>query len=101
MGFFALVGFAIGTFKFPDIGTTKMAKYWGGEQIDEIALRYLSFKKHKKIYSYAVPREEPNYLAPTSQLLDLFNLQGKSETNGSLVDNIVNKNTNQKNKGVK
>ena len=92
LGAFGLLGFGIGTFKFPSNGNSKMSRYWGGEQVDEIAIKYYSFKKNKKIYSYAIPRENPTYEKASTQVLDLFNLQGKTETEGSVVDNMVNKN---------
>lgn len=47
----ALLGFAIGTFKMPKAEGLKITRYVGGENIDEIILRYIKFKKKKnKIY---------------------------------------------------
>lgn len=50
---FALIGFAIGTFKVPDIGVFAFTKKVGGEAIDDIILRAIKFKKSgNKIYVY-------------------------------------------------
>ena len=50
---FALIGFAIGTFKMPSIGSFAFTKKVGGEPIDEIILRAIKFKKsNSKIYVY-------------------------------------------------
>lgn len=54
--FFALIGFAIGTFKVPNIEKFDFTKKTGGENIDDIIKRAIRFKtKGKKIYVY---REE-------------------------------------------
>lgn len=53
MAFIALIGFAIGTFKFPEIGAIKFSKTVGGENIDDIIKRAIKFKKNgNKIYLY-------------------------------------------------
>lgn len=50
---FALIGFAIGTFKVPDIGAFAFTKKVGGEAIDDIIMRAIKFKKsNNKIYVY-------------------------------------------------
>ncbi len=50
---FALLGFAIGTFKIPDTNTFEFTKKVGGESVDTVFLRWLNFKrKNKKIYVY-------------------------------------------------
>lgn len=50
---FALIGFSIGTFKMPNIGSFAFTKKVGGEPIDEIILRAIKFKKsNNKIYVY-------------------------------------------------
>lgn len=50
---FALIGFAIGTFKVPDIGAFAFTKKVGGEPIDQVILRAIKFKKsNNKIYVY-------------------------------------------------
>lgn len=47
----AVIGFIIGTFKFPKADGIKISKYVGGEDIDELILRYIKFKRKKnKIY---------------------------------------------------
>ena len=55
-GVFALIGFAIGTFKMPTISKFEFSKKTGGENLDDIIKRAIKFKtKGKKIYVY---REE-------------------------------------------
>lgn len=55
---FAGIGFAIGTFKVPDIAKFEFTKKTGGENIDDIIKRAIRFKtKGKKIYVY---KEEEN-----------------------------------------
>ena len=50
---FALIGFFIGTFKFPEIGAFKFTKKVGGENIDDVIKRAIMFKKKgKRIYLY-------------------------------------------------
>lgn len=47
----ALTGFIIGTFKIPDSNGFKVTRLVGGENIDDIILRYIKFKRKKnKIY---------------------------------------------------
>lgn len=49
--FFGLIGFLIGTIKIPEIKQFKITKDISGENIDEIILRYIKFRKKKnKIY---------------------------------------------------
>ena len=80
---FAIVGYVIATVKIPTGGNSKLAKNVGGDSIDDIIKRYILFKKNKKVYTYAVERQEPDY----SSSLDSFSL-----------DNIMGKVTgNQKN----
>lgn len=52
MGFFAFVGYALGALKVPTIVMFPITKRIGGEPIGEIILRYMKFKKNKKIYTY-------------------------------------------------
>lgn len=48
-----LIGFCIGTFKMPNIGSFAFSKKVGGEPIDEIIVRAIKFKKsNNKIYVY-------------------------------------------------
>lgn len=57
--FFALIGFAIGTFKVPDISKFEFTKKTGGEGIDDIIKRAILFKtKGKKIYVYREVKED-------------------------------------------
>lgn len=50
---FALIGYAIGTFKIPEINNFEFAKKVGGESIDDVILRYIKFKqKNNRIYVY-------------------------------------------------
>ena len=50
---FALIGFAITTFKVPNIGISKTTKLIAGESIDEIIRRAFKFKrKGNKLYVY-------------------------------------------------
>jgi hypothetical protein len=58
-GFFALIGFAIGTFKMPEIGIFKFTKTVGGENIDDVIKRAIKFKKNgNKIYLYTKEEEK-------------------------------------------
>lgn len=53
IGLFAIIGYAIGTCKVPDIGAFAFTKKVGGEKIDDIILRAIKFKKsNSKIYVY-------------------------------------------------
>ena len=50
---FALIGFAIGTFKMPEISGLGFTKKVGGENLDDIIKRAIMFKtKGSKIYVY-------------------------------------------------
>ena len=50
---FAVIGFAIGTFKIPNSTTFDITRKTGGENIDDVILRLIKFKKKKKrIYLY-------------------------------------------------
>lgn len=52
MAFLALVGFAVGALKIPTIVAIPITKKIGGEPIGEIILRYMKFKKNRKMYTY-------------------------------------------------
>lgn len=53
IGIFGLIGFCIGTLKVPDSSAFSITKKTGGENIDEVIKRYVSFKMQKnKIYVY-------------------------------------------------
>ena len=50
---FGAIGFAIGTFKMPEINSFEFTKKTGGENIDDIIKRAIKFKmKKNKIYIY-------------------------------------------------
>lgn len=66
----AVIGYVIATVKIPAGGNSKLAKNVGGDSIDDIIKRYILFKKSKKVYTYAVDRQEPDY----SSALDNFSL---------------------------
>ncbi len=52
MAIFALLGFAVGALKIPTIVAFPITKKIGGEPIGEIILRYMKFKKNRKMYVY-------------------------------------------------
>lgn len=55
---FALIGFGIGTFKVPNVGTFAFTKKVGGENMDDIILRAIKFKMAKnRIYTYKIEEE--------------------------------------------
>ena len=80
IGLFALMGYGVATIKMPTSGNSKLAKNVGGDSIDDIVLRYIVFKKNKKIYTYAIDRKEPDYTSVMDKLS---------------VDNIMHKVTGQ------
>ena len=50
---FALIGFAIGTFKMPELGKFEFSKKTGGENVDDVIRRAIKFKTSgKKLYVY-------------------------------------------------
>ena len=80
MALLALIGYGIGTIKFPTAGTSKIAKNVGGDSIDTVILNYIKFKKNRKVYTYAIPREEPDYSAINTPL-NMFKTDKTSENN--------------------
>lgn len=52
MAIFALVGFAVGAIKIPELGGIAFTKKVGGEPLSEIIVRYFKFRRNKKIYVY-------------------------------------------------
>lgn len=53
MGILGLLGFSIGTFKIPESNAFKFTKLTGGENIDDIIIRWIKFKKKgNKVYIY-------------------------------------------------
>ena len=64
----ALLGYGIATIKFPSAGNSKLAKNVGGDSVDDVILRYILFKKNKKVYAYSAPRKEPDYVSMSDNL---------------------------------
>ena len=55
-----LIGFCIGTLKIPESNAFEITRKAGGENIDDVIIRWIKFKKNgKKIYIYAKEEEEP------------------------------------------
>ena len=77
----ALIGYGIGTIKFPTNGISKISKNVGGNSIDEIILNYIKFKKNQKIYTYSVPREEPDYNIQNNPLNVFMTEKGNENNN--------------------
>ena len=88
MALFALIWYGIGTIKMPTTGNNKISKNVGGDSIDEIILHYIQFKKNRKVYTYSVPRREPEYTSTdiTAPLLNLISGK-KDDTNQTKEDN--------------
>ena len=85
----AVIGYVIATVKIPAGGNSKLAKNVGGDSIDDIIKRYILFKKSKKVYTYAVDRQEPDY----SSALDNFSLDN---TMGKITETYKTTKTNTK-----
>jgi len=50
---FALIGYSIGMFKIPESGGLEITRKTGGENIDDVIIRYIKFKQNdKKLYVY-------------------------------------------------
>ena len=52
LAIFAVIGYCIGALKIPTIVGLPVTKRIGGESISEIIIRYIKFKKSRKIYTY-------------------------------------------------
>lgn len=79
MCLFALIGFAMVTIKIPQNGTTRLQKNVGGLTLFEIISSYIIFRKNRKVYSYAAPRKEPDYLSTINESEKIFDIvTGKS-----------------------
>ena len=48
----AVIGYVCGALKIPELGGIPFTKKIGGEYLDQIILRYVKFKRNRKIYSY-------------------------------------------------
>ena len=57
MAVLALLGYGIGMIKIPDLPGIPFTKKIGGEPISEIIIRYIKFKKNRKIYTYEKKEE--------------------------------------------
>ena len=49
---FAVIGYCIGALKIPTIIGLPVTKKIGGESISDIIIRYIKFRKNRKIYTY-------------------------------------------------
>lgn len=77
----AAIGYGVVTLKMPEGNGSKLSKNVGGDTLDEILKRYITFRQNRKIYSYSVERKEPDYLE--QQSLDNIKEQiGKSNIKG-------------------
>jgi len=52
MAIFALLGWISGALKIPTIISIPITRKIGGEPLGEIILRYIKFKRNRKIYTY-------------------------------------------------
>ena len=53
-----LIGFCIGTLKIPESNAFEITRKAGGENLDDIIMRWIKFKKNgKKIYIYTDKEE--------------------------------------------
>jgi len=58
MAVFAGIGWVIGAVKIPTIIYIPITKKIGGEPISEIIMRYIKFKKNRRMYTYVSTKEE-------------------------------------------
>lgn len=52
LAIFAVIGYCIGALKIPTIVGLPVTKKIGGESISDIIIRYIKFKKNRKVYTY-------------------------------------------------
>ena len=52
LAIWAVIGYGIGALKIPTIVGIPVTKRIGGESISDIIIRYIKFKKNRKIYTY-------------------------------------------------
>lgn len=52
LGIFAAIGFVIGAVKIPKILGIPFTKNVAGDSIDDVIIRYIKFKKSRKMYTY-------------------------------------------------
>lgn len=55
---FAAIGFAIGSVKIPRLSGIASTKNVAGDSLDEVIKRYMLFRNNRKVYSYAVTRDD-------------------------------------------
>ncbi len=60
MLFYGAIGFSIGTFKIPDNKKFEFTRKTGGENIDDVAKRWINFKR-KKNRVYIWKEEDMNH----------------------------------------
>lgn len=58
MAFFGLIGYIIGALKIPTIVAIPITKKIGGEPVGEVILRYMKFRKKRKLYVYTKEETE-------------------------------------------
>ena len=54
----AIIGYVVGAFKIPTIAGIPVTKRIGGEPVSEIIMRYIKFKKNRKMYIYTTKEEK-------------------------------------------
>ena len=54
----ALLGWAVGALKIPTVVGIPVTKKIGGESLGDIIIRYIKFKRSRKIYTYIDTKEE-------------------------------------------
>ena len=58
-GIFAIIGYSIGMFKVPESNGLEITRKTGGENLDDVIIRYIKFKnKDKKLYIYTKEEEK-------------------------------------------
>lgn len=78
---FSVIGYGVGSIKIPETSTGKLGRNYGGDYIDEIIMKYITFKRSRKVYLYGIEREDPTYSSVQTTSFDIFNLRGKAEEN--------------------
>lgn len=73
MGILGLTGYGIATIKIPAGSNSTLSKNVGGDSIDDIISRYILFNKNKKVYTYSIPRKEPNYMSTGISIEGIIN----------------------------
>lgn len=80
IGIFAIVGYVIGALKIPDSPFVGPLRKAGGENVSDILLRMITFRRRKKIYRYNFDRkiEENNDTIDNSLNSVRFKFKNKS-----------------------